>query len=110
MEAIKIVLSAFFSLIGAADKAGRNGFGLDDIPLFINPLTQLPAAFSRAQEALDAFKGLDAAGRSELLAFIKSEFDLVDDGLEEAIEATLSVIVQAYGVYEMVKALKPSVA
>ena len=105
MEDIKKVLKALFSTVGAVDKATENGIGVDDIPLFIAPVTLLPGAIEGAPGALAAFKGLDEAGRAEVLAYAKQEFNLRDEKLEAVIERALSWAAEGVNVVMDVKAL-----
>lgn len=41
----------------------------------------------------------EASGRDEILQFIKDEFDIPDDVLEEKIEASMEWIKSTYGLY-----------
>ena len=105
MEEIKKVLKAFFSTVGAVDQATADGIGVEDIPLFIAPVTLLPGAVEAAPKAVEAFKALDEAGRAELLAYAKQELKLRDANLEAVIERVLAWIAEGVNVGMDVKAL-----
>lgn len=55
--------------------------------------------------AYDEVKSLDATGRAELIAFVKTDFDLVNNSVEEAFEATLDCIQDGIAYSKKVQAL-----
>lgn len=93
VENIKKVLAFPLSLVKAIESAKVDGsINLADLPLFIDPVTKLPAAIEGAKLAKEEITNLDAAEKEALNQWVKDTFDLADDSLEAKIEKGLAVV------------------
>lgn len=60
-----------------------------DLPKFMSALSTIPAAVSGAVNIPAQLSDMDAKERDELIAFVRSEFDIPNDLLESIIERVL---------------------
>jgi hypothetical protein len=100
-------LVVFFAMLGsAADKATRNGLGLEDIGDFIGPLMKAPEAIEGIDKVKLEAQDLDTAEMDELKAAVAANLDLVDDELEGVVIDAIGAIVSVYGIYEKIQKIK----
>lgn len=81
-----------------------------DAGKLLAPLIKAPAAFTGADKALVELKALDDEGKKELNEFVKAEFKIQDEKLEEVIEECVSVGVSIAKVVALVAKKKEEVA
>lgn len=72
----------------------------------VGALTALPAAISGISNVPAEIADMDAAEMEELKQFVKDNFDIPDDRLEEFIEKAVATVVQVYGLYAAYKAMR----
>lgn len=92
-----------FDLGETIEAAGSDGkYDASDLGLLVKPLMSLPAALDGIQLCAK-FGVLSAEKKMGLVEWAKNDFDLVDDKLEEKIEAVFEMLVRIYGVVELFK-------
>ena len=93
----KEMLAAVFTLGNAVGKSLEDGkIGFDDFANFIPVLPKLGTAIANSDQIPKELKDLDKEEVEEIKAFIKEEFDISNDALEEMIEKGLDLIVTLY--------------
>jgi len=90
--------------LGESLKDGELTYG--DSMNFWEPLSKLSEAAEGIETVVDEIKGLDESKTAELMAFVKAELDLPQDGIEEAIEAGLDI---AIGVCKYIKLIQSQI-
>lgn len=103
IEKTKIAVAGVFALIGAVDKASQDGLSIEDAPLLMGPLAQMPAVIGALKDVPNELDDLTAEEKAELMVFVAKEFDLVDDRLEVAIEESLKALMQLRVAYGAIK-------
>lgn len=95
MQNLKIVLACVFALSTSVEqaKANDNKVDLKDFPLFLNPLTQLPAAITAGPAALEEYKTATPEQRDELVQWVRAEFNIEDEKIEQKIEAGIQMVI-----------------
>jgi len=100
-------LVVFFAEVGsAADKASKDGLGWDDAGHFVPALMAAPKAFDGLEEAKMEAKDLSESEMAEIKQALAEKLDLVDDQLEVLVEKALGVIVNMYGIYKEIQAMR----
>lgn len=100
MEKIKVVLTFIFSMATAIDLAKADGkIDGKDIPLIVTPALNLVPALGSAPEAYQSYKALSQAERDEITVWVRQEFNLANDKVEQKIESGLAAVVQLGGVF-----------
>jgi len=82
-------------------EALSDGVGIEDI----SALFALPEAITGISDVPAEIADMDEAERAELNQFVKDNFDIPDDKLEEFIEAAVAVVINLYGLYVKFQAL-----
>jgi hypothetical protein len=102
MNNVKLVLGALFALGEAVDTAKKNNgkYDLADLGLLVDPAIRLPGAIAAAKAAEQEYMNATDEQKSELIAFIKQDFDIADDKLEKKIEAGLAMLAHAEAFFE----------
>jgi hypothetical protein len=97
MKDLKEVLVLLFSLSAAVVNAKANDGKIDiqDLPLLLGPMMNLPAAAEGISNVLPQWKNASDDERAELINYIKEQFDIADDAAEKKIEAGLKMLVEA---------------
>ncbi|AHZ84634.1 hypothetical protein Bb109J_c1944 [Bdellovibrio bacteriovorus] len=97
MTNVKILLACVLALGTSvtAAKANDGKVDLKDFPLFLNPLTQLPAAITAGPAALEEYKNATPEQRDELTQWVRSEFNIENDKVEQKIEAAIQIAITA---------------
>lgn len=72
-----------------------DGIGIEDI----SALFSLPEAIAGISNVPDEIADLDEAEKAELQEFVRAEFDIPNDQLEEFIESAIAVVLELYGLY-----------
>ena len=83
-------------------EALSDGVGIEDV----SALFALPDAISGISDVPAEIADMDEAERTELKQFVKDNFDIPDDKMEEFIEAAVAVTVDIYGLYLKFKQTK----
>lgn len=96
IEDVKPLLAVAIQAGNVADKMGH----VDGLPakvgtlvVLVPDLMALPGV--HFDKVLPELKDLDEAEKTELLAFVKEKFDIVDDKLEAVIEGGLGLLIKA---------------
>lgn len=93
IENLKKVLAAVLHIANKVDELTQDGFQL--VPDSLALLPNLVDALSLIKNGRDAwleFEELDVQERIEVVDFVKAEFDIEDDKLEEVVEVALDTI------------------
>lgn len=109
MKELKELLAFIIGLgnaVGASLEDGK--FELSELGLLMLPLTKAPAAFSDMKLIPAELASLTDAQKAELLEYVKTEFDIPEDKVEELIENVLKAGLALYGVVTLF--VKPKVA
>jgi hypothetical protein len=69
-------------------------------------LVSLPEAISGISDVPAEIADLDEAEAEELKRFVKDNFDIPDDSIEEFVEKAVAFVVQAYGLFLAFKDIK----
>jgi len=89
---LKKVVVAILHLANKVDLVTRDGIQWTDAVALFPNIVDGVALIKNGKDALAEFKELDAVEKAELLDFVKVEFDLADDKLEDVVETALGVI------------------
>lgn len=93
IENLKKVLAATLHLANRVDQVTQDGFQpLTDLVALLPNLVDGVSLIKNGKDALAEFKELDATEKKEILAFVKAEFDIADDKLEDVVETAFEVI------------------
>jgi len=93
-ELLKFVIEFGESIdLAMADKK----FEVSELGLLIAPLMQVGPAFEGFDKLGAEIKDLEESEMIELAAFVREEFDLQNDKIEEVIEVALDLGVRIYG-------------
>jgi hypothetical protein len=107
IKELKELLTFGFKLQKAIAAVGDGKINvIVDAPKFLPALLAAPKAFGGIGIVLAEIKDLDEAERLELLAFVREEFDLSDDRLEELIEDTLGELLSLFKLAQRFAALR----
>lgn len=107
IKELKELLAFGFKLQKAIASLGDGKINvIVDAPKFLPALLSAPKAFGGIGLVLAEIKDLDEAEREELLAFVRDEFDLSDDRLEELIEDTLEELLSLFKLAQRFGALR----
>ena len=77
--------------LGESLKDGELTYG--DSMNFWNPLSKLSEAVEGAENVINEIMALDDIKTAELIAFVKDELDLPQEGIEKVIEAGLDIAI-----------------
>lgn len=91
-EKLKVVLKAVLHLANAVDEVTQDGFQVTDLVALLPNLLDGVSIIKNGKDALAEFKELDVLEKQEVLDFVKAEFDIADDKLEDVVETALGVI------------------
>jgi hypothetical protein len=83
-----------------------DGFQWTDSFSFVDELIQVPGLLKSGKDVVAELKDLDATERQELYDYIKEEFDIADDKVEDVVEQALATAVSVLLLVDKVKALK----
>jgi hypothetical protein len=90
IKELKELVDLPLSLHMAYDKAQADGtIDAADLVFLADPIMKAPAAIMDAELAIEELKDLDEAERQELNDYIKLQYDISDDNLEEKVEAVI---------------------
>ena len=81
---------------GGAKALEDKKFSLSDIQHFVSAVGALPAAIAGIGQIPAELKDMDVLERQELVDFIKAEFDIPQDNVEEIAEAALDVCIDIF--------------
>jgi hypothetical protein len=94
----KDVVLAAVALGNAVSKSLEDGkIGISDVGSFVGAVTALPAALAGIGQVKAELADLDDAEKAELLAAVKSHFDIADDKVEAIVEDSLKLVVALHG-------------
>lgn len=79
-----------------------------DLHNFVQPLLEAGAAFDGAASIPSELASLDAAGREELLAYAKKEFDIPEECVETVVEEGLTTLAQLHKFVQTYKCAFPA--
>lgn len=92
MNEIKEMLSFAFLLSSAIEKSLEDGkISIGDVPLFISPLLHAQSAFTGLDKIKEEMSVMDEVKKAELIEWLKQEFDLKHDKVENLIENGLII-------------------
>lgn len=92
IEETKDILAFVMSLGNAVGQSLDDGrMDITDLGNFLQVLTSAPEAISGSSQIAGELKDLSESEKEELLEFVKEEFDIPQDGLEEKIEKYLDL-------------------
>ncbi|MCK4609470.1 MAG: hypothetical protein KAT71_08305 [Gammaproteobacteria bacterium] len=106
IKELKELVVFIAALASAADKAGQDGFGVEDMALFMAPIMKAPDAFQGLIKAKAELADLDQAEIDELNVAFAAELDLEDKDLEGMVEKALTIIAEINSIVLKVKAMK----
>ena len=92
----KDLLKAVIQTGNAVSVSMKDGFTSADLPNFFAPIMLLPEAINGIEKVGEELKTMDAAGRVELVEFIKTELVLENKVIEEVIEDAIAIIASIY--------------
>jgi hypothetical protein len=93
VDNLKKVLVAVLHLANKIDSITQDGFQpVSDLVALVPNLVDGVSIIKNGKDALAEFKELDVLEKQEVLDFVKVEFDLADDVLEDVVESALGVI------------------
>jgi hypothetical protein len=93
IENLKQVIVVAANLGKQIEVAVKGGLKLIDLLGFVDDFTAIGAVIKNKEAIVAEFKDLDDAERAELLAYVKQNLDLENDGLEDKIEKSLTILV-----------------
>jgi hypothetical protein len=70
--------------------------GLSDLPLIMGPMAKLPAALAGLGEVSVELKDLTGEELEELYEFARTEFDIPNESVEDAIKEGLALVAQIH--------------
>ena len=81
----------------------KDGFQVTDLFQFLGEVGQIPGIVATKDAILSEIKGIDAAGRAELSAYIEQELVLENKKVEGIIESVLNILVALFVLIDRVK-------
>lgn len=92
-ENLKKALKPFLDLHEAYDQAKADGtVDSKDLPLLVGPGLSFASGIPAMGAAVKEFKDLDSQERADILAWVKADYDIADDVLEEKVEAAFGLV------------------
>lgn len=103
---LKDVLAFGLALGMSVDQslADDGKISLADLPKFLTAFMKAPSAFTGADKLGGELRDLDAAERQELQDFVKAEFHIANEKLEEVVEEALAAALSVARVVAILKA------
>lgn len=92
MKELKEALGFAISLMEDVAESAEDGkFTLMDIVNFRDSIFKAGEAIDGANKILGEIKALDEAKKAELVAWVKADFDIAQDGIEAKIEGAIQI-------------------
>lgn len=104
MKELKELLSFVFALNDAVWKSLEDGqitFG--DVVYLYETLKTAGPAIEGIDKIMAEFKNMTAEQREELMAFVREEFDLPNDTIEEIVEKAISIALDVIAFLKQIK-------
>jgi hypothetical protein len=93
VKELKEMLGFVLGLGNAFGKSMADGkIGWTDLANFLSPLMKAPAAFQGVTQIPGELADLDPTEKAEVLNYVRTEFDIPQDKVEEAVEDGLKLL------------------
>lgn len=93
VDNLKKVLAFSISLAEKVDDITQDGWQWSDAVALFPNLVDAIGAIKSSKLAWEEYMDLDEDEQNDILAFVKAEFDIADDDLENVVESALSALV-----------------
>lgn len=87
-------------------EAAKNGIGLDDAGRFFTIARTVPAAYEGIGDVPEEIMDLDEAEYKEICEYVKSEFDISEDDVEEIVELAFNNVIGMVRLYGKIKDIR----
>lgn len=100
-------LVVFMALLGsAADRATQDGLQVSDVQYLMPPMMAAPEAFKGIENIPAEAKDIDQAELLDINQAVGGALDLHDDKLEVVVEKAIGAVINLYGVYTEIQAIR----
>ncbi len=100
-------LMAFILTAGEESyEAAKNGIGFDDAGRFFTIAKTIPAAYNGIGDVPEEIMDLDEDEYKEICDFIKDDFDISEDDVEEVVELAFNNVINMVRLYSKIKDIR----